>query len=164
MASRSAKVQAAWARDSRNTGRRFSMCARLAISGTTPRYLAWRSICVATTLERTRRPSSTTDAPVSSQVDSMASMRIELLVGAVARRGGLGGGGRCDRLARGGFGIGDLLLGGRAGVDAVGGRGELGGGLGRGVRGRRHAAGGLGVLEDDETDDRVDGALELDVL
>ena len=29
------------------------MCARLAISGTTPRYLAWSSTWVATTLERT---------------------------------------------------------------------------------------------------------------
>jgi hypothetical protein len=50
----------------------FSMCARLAISGTTPRYFAWSSTCVATTLLRTSRPSTTTAAAVSSQVDSMA--------------------------------------------------------------------------------------------
>src|SRR3954468_2464548 len=49
----------------------FSMCARLAISGTTPRYLAWSSAWVATTLERTSYPSATTAAAVSSQVDSM---------------------------------------------------------------------------------------------
>src|SRR5690242_14711663 len=56
---------------SRTTGRMFWMCARLAISGTTPRYLAWSSAWVATTLERTSYPSATSAAAVSSQVDSM---------------------------------------------------------------------------------------------
>src|SRR5437762_11094319 len=48
------------------------MWARLVISGTTRRYLACRSICVATTLLRTCHPSEMTAAAVSSQVDSIA--------------------------------------------------------------------------------------------
>src|SRR4051794_15355882 len=50
----------------------FSMCARLAISGTTPRNRACRSTWLATMLERTCTPSTTMAAPVSSHVDSMA--------------------------------------------------------------------------------------------
>src|SRR5579884_530733 len=49
----------------------FSMWARLAISGTTPRYRACRSAWLATTFDRTTFPSITTAAAVSSQVDSI---------------------------------------------------------------------------------------------
>src|SRR4051812_27011663 len=51
-----------------------SRWARAATSGTTPPNLAWRSICEETMLERTRWPSSTTAAAVSSQVVSMPRM------------------------------------------------------------------------------------------
>ena len=54
----------------------FSICARLAISGTTPRYLACSSAWLATALERTSNPSATTAAAVSSQVLSMPRMRV----------------------------------------------------------------------------------------
>src|SRR5699024_9041381 len=53
-----------------------SMCRRDAISGTTPPYSAWVSICVSTTLERMVRPSSMTAAAVSSQEDSSAKILI----------------------------------------------------------------------------------------
>ena len=52
------------------------MCRRDAISGTTPPYSAWVSICVSTTLERMVRPSSMTAAAVSSQEDSSAKILI----------------------------------------------------------------------------------------
>src|SRR5262245_16199665 len=52
-----------------------STWARLAISGTTPPKRAWRSAWLDTTDERTRRPSSTTAAAVSSHDVSIARIR-----------------------------------------------------------------------------------------
>ena len=49
------------------TGTPVARCWRDATSGTTPPYSACTRTCDATTSERTRRPSSTTDAAVSSQ-------------------------------------------------------------------------------------------------
>jgi hypothetical protein len=65
---------------SRSTGRIFSRWARLAISGTTPRYFACSSTCDATIFERTKYPSATTAAAVSSQVDSMPRIRLKTQV------------------------------------------------------------------------------------
>ena len=86
------------------TGRMFSMCARLAISGTTPRYFACSSTCDATTL-LTHVVAVVHDdgAPVSSQVDSMPRIVACVHVGraaaarVVARRAG-----RVERRRRGG--------------------------------------------------------------
>ena len=50
----------------RSTGAIVATCWRDATSGTTPPYSACTRICDATTSERTRRPSSTTAAAVSS--------------------------------------------------------------------------------------------------
>src|SRR5438552_5314807 len=50
----------------RRTGTIVATCWREATSGTTPPYWAWTRTCEATTSERTRRPSSTTAAAVSS--------------------------------------------------------------------------------------------------
>src|SRR3954470_3722805 len=73
MASIWSRVRLAWWSDSRRTGRMFWMWAREAISGTTPRYLAWMAAWEATMLLRTVRPSRTMAAAVSSQVDSIPS-------------------------------------------------------------------------------------------
>ena len=53
------------------TGITCTTWLRLASSGTTPPQRRWISICVDTTSESTRRPSSTTAAAVSSQLVSM---------------------------------------------------------------------------------------------
>src|SRR5476649_112678 len=55
------------------TGKMTSMWLRAATSGTTPPYSLWMLIWLATTLERTWRPSSTTAAAVSSQDVSIPS-------------------------------------------------------------------------------------------
>ena len=52
-----------------------STCMREAISGTTPPYISCSFICDAMGFESILRPSSTTAALVSSQDDSIASMR-----------------------------------------------------------------------------------------
>jgi len=60
----------------RTTGTTLRMCARDASSGTTPPYFAWTSCCEATTSDRTRQPSSTTAAAVSSHELSSPSTLI----------------------------------------------------------------------------------------
>src|SRR4030042_5239917 len=52
------------------------ICWREATSGNTPPNWAWMSIWEATTLERIRRPSSTTAAAVSSQEVSIPRIRM----------------------------------------------------------------------------------------
>jgi len=75
-ASRSSPVIAASLSVSRRIGRMFSICARAAISGTTPPYFRCRSTCVATWLAITSRPSATTAAAVSSQLLSIPRILI----------------------------------------------------------------------------------------
>src|SRR5206468_3836308 len=77
MPSRSPSAMPASLAARRRTGTIVATCWRDATSGTTPPYTAWTLICDATTSERTQRPSSTTDAAVSSQEVSMprTSMR-----------------------------------------------------------------------------------------
>ena len=58
------------------TGLSSSRWARLAISGTTPPYGTWRSICELTTLDTTSLPPITSAAAVSSQLVSMPSTSV----------------------------------------------------------------------------------------
>ena len=59
---------------SSTTGSTLSTCARDAISGTTPPYIACSGICEEITEEITCRPSRTIAAAVSSQLDSIAKI------------------------------------------------------------------------------------------
>ena len=70
------EAELACARAWRTTGTIWRRCSREASSGTTPPYFWWISICEATTLERTSRPSETMAAAVSSQEDSMARILV----------------------------------------------------------------------------------------
>ena len=76
MASTSAIDRLAFSNALRVTPQMASVCAREAISGTTPPYSLCISICEATTLESSVRPSSTTAAAVSSQELSKPKIRI----------------------------------------------------------------------------------------
>ena len=75
-ASMSARVRPAFSSALRVTPQTASVCAREAISGTTPPYSLCISTCEATTLESSVRPSSTTAAAVSSQELSKPRIRI----------------------------------------------------------------------------------------
>ena len=66
------------------TGPIRSTCARLAISGTTPPKRACRSTWLDTIDERTRRPSSTTAAAVSSHDVSSARMVVTVSMGSLS--------------------------------------------------------------------------------
>src|SRR5665213_796958 len=61
---------------SASTGVSSSTWARPASSGTTPPYLAWRSIWLLTTEETMTEPPSTTDAAVSSHDVSIPRTRV----------------------------------------------------------------------------------------
>src|SRR5215207_11438300 len=71
---------------SATTGVSSSTWARLAISGTTPPYLAWRSIWLATTDDRTRVARSTTAAAVSSHDVSMPRITSAMALAAYGPR------------------------------------------------------------------------------
>ena len=54
-----------------------STCFLEAISGTTPPYFRWTSICEAMTFDNMTRPSRTTEAAVSSQDDSIPNTNMD---------------------------------------------------------------------------------------
>ena len=76
IASTSLRMRAALSSASLITMLTNSTCLREAVSGTMPPNRAWRSIWEAMTSERIFRPSSTTDAVVSSQLVSMPRILI----------------------------------------------------------------------------------------
>ena len=66
------------------TGLTTSRWLRAAISGMTPPYSAWMSICELTTLESNRSPFSITAAAVSSQLDSIPKIFTPLIIHLIA--------------------------------------------------------------------------------
>lgn len=80
MASMLSRVSPASLRAFLITGLMASMWLRAAISGITPPYSAWISICDTTTLDKTFCPSSMIAAAVSSQEDSIPRIFILTII------------------------------------------------------------------------------------